>query len=200
MALRLTSGDIRRLAKSLRDTSFYDFPADFGAEETGITYYLKDQASDIPTYSKLLRDPPSGVEDIDSVVVKAADGEKLIEAYATAAGDPDALSISSGVWVFNMYSYVDNGSNGTTQIVVRVYQRDVGGTEIQLFTATSPRITNTAVQLNTMLSTEQQFPLAATDRIIVKFYAKTTSVPNRTVNLVHDGTAHYTHLHTPVVQ
>src|SRR5574342_444771 len=200
MALRLSSDDIRRLAKSLRNTSFYDFPADFGAEETGITYYLKDQASDIPTYSKLLRDPPSGAEDIDSVVVNAGAGEVLIEAYATVAGDPDALSIGSGTWVFNTYSYVDNGTVGTTQIVIRVYQRTGGGVETELFNVTSPRITNTTVQLNTFLATEQQFPLTPTDRIVIKFYAKTTSVPNRTVSLVHDGTAHYTHLHTPVVE
>lgn len=200
MALRLSSGDIRRLAKSLRDTSFYDFPADFGAEETGVTYYLKDQVSDIPTYGELLRDPPSGVEDVDAITVKAADGEKLIEAYATVAGDPDALSIGSGTWVFNIFCYVDNGNIGVTQIVIRVYKRTGGGVETELFNATSPRITNTLVDLNTFLSTQQQFPLTPTDRIVIKFYGKTTSVPNRTLSLVHDGTAHYTHLHTPVVE
>lgn len=199
MALRLSSGDIRRLAKSLRDTSFFDFPEDFGVQQFGATYYLHDAASGIATYSKLLREAPSAVEDIDTVTVKASDGQKLIEAYATDAGDPDALSISNGTWEFDIYSFVDNANVGTTTMIVSVYKRTAGGVETLLFTATSARITNTAVQLNPLLSTQQQFSLAQTDRLVAKFYARTTSVPNRIVSLVHDGTAHFTHFHTPII-
>lgn len=199
MALRLSSGDIRRLQKSLRDTSFYDFPTNFGIEQTGVTYYLHDIASGIPTYFKLLRNAPSAAEDIDTVTVKSTDGLKLIEAYATDGGDPDALSISNGTWEFDIYSYVDNASVGSTTIVVHIYKRDIAATETLLFSATSARITNTVVQLNTLLSVQQQFSLAQTDRIVFKVYAQTTSVPNRAVSLVHDGTAHFTHFHTPIV-
>lgn len=164
----------------------------------GVSFFLDDSASDIATYFTLEEAPTSHPEVDDSVAVNAADGEVLIESYATQVGIPGTDLIQAGSWHWYLYAYVD-ASTSVSQIRIRVYKRTSGGVETELFNAITAEINATSTTLYEFESTQPAYTIGATDRIVVKFFALTTSVVSRTVHLIHNGTTSYSHIHTPIL-
>jgi hypothetical protein len=69
-----------------------------------------------------------------------------------------------------------------------------------LFQVESGEINDTTVTLENVLTAQPAYTgFGATDELSVRFYGRTTNVGNITINLVHDGTTHYSHIHTPLV-
>jgi hypothetical protein len=162
---------------------------------TSANYWFHDDPSDIATYSELLQSPANGTENNDTVSVVLADGEKLIEAYATAPGDPGLTSIPAGDWTFFLYRYASVG--GVGQIVVRVYKRDLASVETLLFFVASGVINESVVTPQVINYASPAITLLATDRIVVKIFGK-TSVPFATiVHFVHDGVLHASYFQRP---
>jgi len=163
---------------------------------SGITYFLHEEI-DTPTgYESALTIPAEDAQDADSITVNASEGEKLIDTYITAVGDPNTTVIPSGAWKFTTYTHVGTVI-GVTEIVIRVYKRTIADVETELFN-TSFVIDSTTVKQYDKLSVQQEINLALTDRLVFKYYAKTTSVPDRTVTLYYEGTDHYSHIDTPI--
>jgi hypothetical protein len=54
----------------------------------------------------------------------------------TISGKPGVEEIPAGPWVFRTYANIDS-SGGTNEIIIRVYKRDLGGTETQLFSGST---------------------------------------------------------------
>lgn len=158
--------------------------------------YLKDEASDIATYEKLSTVPTTGTEDEDTVVVNSTTGEILIDAYATDAGVPGTTLIPAGLWEFITWAKVDTGSVGDSRIVIRVYKRTSGGVETELFNLQTNKLTST-VEESINNSIQPDFIISSTDRIVVKYFGKTTSIPDRTISFYYEGTSHYSHIHLP---
>ena len=103
--------------------------------------------------------------------------------------------IQAGVWTFNSWLHVDLAT-GVTQVVYRVYKRTTGGTETELFNVTTPEINNTTpVMFDVVGVLTADEVVDATDRIVIKLFAKTTSAANRTVTLTYEGSTP-THVHT----
>ncbi|MFA6300771.1 MAG: tail fiber domain-containing protein [Candidatus Paceibacterota bacterium] len=162
----------------------------------GVSFYLDDTASDIPSYVTLTPAPTSLPQIVDSVVVN--NSTALIESYASSPLGLGSTSIEAGVWQFDIYGYLSS----TVQISViraEVYKRDSGGVETLLFTTETPDINSTSVFLASVTTVQPAFAINPTDRLVVKFYGRTTRTSNTTVSLVHNGTANYTHFHTPMV-
>jgi len=163
---------------------------------SGITYFLHEEI-DTPTgYESALTIPAEDAQDADAITVNASEGEKLIDTYITAVGDPNTTVIPSGAWKFTTYTQVGTVI-GVTEMVIRVYKRTITDIETELFN-TSFVIDSTAVKQYDKLTVQQEINLALTDRLVFKYYAKTTSVPNRTVTLYYEGTDHYSHIDTPI--
>ena len=162
------------------------------------TYYLHNDAADVATYEKLLGTPAGGAEDSDAITVAAADGEVVGGSYITYPTSGLGIQVlTGGVWYFNIYCKVDNASTGISQIVARVYKREADTTETELFSSVLPRITSTTTALYEGKVVVADTVLAVTDRLVVKLFAKTTSAANRTVTYYYEGTANYSHIHTP---
>jgi hypothetical protein len=103
--------------------------------------------------------------------------------------------IQAGAWTFNAWLHVDS-TVGVTQVVYRVYTRTTGGTETELFNVTTTEINaTTPTLLSTIGVLTDDVVIDTTDRIVIKLFAKTTSVVNRTVTLTYEG-ATPTHVHT----
>jgi len=164
----------------------------------GTILYFNNTASDIAGYEGL-ESMPAGITEVDeSVTVNSGTGEVLIDPYATISGYPGQALLPAGLWRFRTFHYVDS-SAGTTQVVFKIYNRTVGGTETLLFTATSDDINDLTV--NEYLTSYVQpsaYPVALTDRIVIKVYGKTDRVPNTAVHFVYQGTTHVSHVQTPL--
>lgn len=156
-----------------------------GLSVSGISGYLQ------------LAKPPLDVSaevDLTQEVVDSS-GEVLMKAFVSSA--LGLLAIAAGTWAFSVYGHVDT-VDGTSEIVVRVYKRDVSGTETELFNTTTGALTASAAKY-TLNESESAHSLGAiTDRLVVKFYAKTSSASTRTVHLFYMGATHQTRLSLPV--
>lgn len=173
-----------------------------GSESTvsagpGVAFFYDDTASGIATYDTLNKTPENVVEQDVSAI--ANNGRTLIQAYASASTGLGGAQIDGGEWEFNFYTYVDSLSLGTSSVDIDIFKRTSGGVETLLFNINSGPIISTAISLYTVSTVQQPFSISATDRLIIKVYAKTTALVNRTVHLIYGGTAHYSNLNTPLV-
>ena len=156
--------------------------------------YLTGQASDIGDYHKLVADPDGGSEVEDQVNVASASGLVLIQAFATDDAFETTL-LRAGSWHFITWAKVDN-VGGDTDIVTKVYTRTTGGSETLIATIFSEIDSTTLIQLEVDVFIPDTV-VNETDRLVVKYYAQTTSTPSRVVTMTHDGEDHYTHMHLP---
>lgn len=160
------------------------------------TLFAHNDPSDISPYEKLLTTPTADPESDDTAVTNAASGEVLIDGYITYPTDGLGVAlINGGTWTFVVWGYV-GPAVGTNTIVVRVYKRSQGGTETELFDIETPALTASLAQYEVSTS-QDNIALDPSDRLLVKYFAKSTSVPDRTIHLVYEGTTHYSHIHPP---
>ncbi len=164
---------------------------------SGVDFYIDDTASDISTYSTLNRSPENVAETVLSAT--ANNGRTLIKSLASASGGLGGTQIDAGEWIFDAFAYVDVIGVGFSSIDIDVYKRTSGGTETLLFNANSGTISATT-ELYSIKSIQQAFAINSTDRLVVKYYAKTTAVINRTCSLLYGGSDHYSNFSTPLVQ
>jgi hypothetical protein len=152
-------------------------------------------ASGIVGYKQLIKPPLTVASEVDLTEdVVDTDGEVLMQAFVSPALGID--EIAAGDWVFRVFGYVDT-VDGDSEIVIRVYKRDAAGSETELFDTTTGALTVSAAGY-TITESESAFSLsAATDRLVVKFFAKTSSTGTRTVHLFYMGAARQTRLSMP---
>ncbi len=162
----------------------------------GINYFYDDTGSDITNYQTLNKSPENKVEQDISAV--ANNGRTLIKAFASASAGLGGTQIDAGEWLFDFYGYVDVIGAGFSSLDVDVYSRTSGGTETLLFNVNSGTLTS-STDLYTISTIQQAFSISATDRLVVKIYAKTTALINRTIHFVFAGTTHYSNFSVPLV-
>ncbi len=164
----------------------------------GITYFLHEEISDVATYQKILGDPADDPETSDNAVVNSGSGEVLIKSFVTDPGIPGTTLLSDGVWSFQNYASVSADAQ-TSTIVIRVYKRTTGGVETELFNLTTNEINGSSAALYEKDSVQDDFQVNATDRLVIKYFAQTTSGSDKTITLYYEGMANYTHVHTPFI-
>lgn len=162
--------------------------------------YLHDEVSDIGGgYEVLLTSPANSPEDTDTVAVTTGTSPVLIDAYATESDYPGITEIPAGLWTFKTWLSVDNAV-GITTVTIRIYKRDTGGTETELFNVTTPEI-NSLVPMQYLIESVQAAQiLDATDRLVIKYYTSTSTATSINVTLYYEGTAHYSYIIIPIVQ
>lgn len=162
------------------------------------SFYLQDTAGPDAGFFTLVKTPQGGAQQQDSVTVNSAGGRVLIEKYETPAA-LGRTTIDAGVWAFQTYCQVD-ATTGVSTIQIEIIQRTAGGVETVLFTVTTEEINSLVPFLITTESVQQAFTIAATDKLVAKYYGQTTSVANRLVSMFHNGTVNYSHFDTPFSQ
>lgn len=167
-------------------------PPATGQSETG-SLYFDDTASGVGGYNTLTNTPNLTTEIIDSVVVN--NNTQTIENYMSGA--LGVTIINSGVWQFHAFASVSLTS-GTTTINFNVYKRTAGGSETLLFSVATADINNTTVAEIIAQTTQPAFVVTNTDYLVVKVTATTTHNANVTVNFYHNGSAHFSHIITPL--
>jgi hypothetical protein len=159
------------------------------------TLFLHTAASGVSTYKRLLGSPSPLAQTTATQTANNGSGEVLIAGFVTQP--VGVTSINGNVWSFKTFCHMDSAT-GVSNIVVRVYKRDTVGAETQLFTDQTAEINATTVTQFDIDSVQTSFTTAATDRIVVKYFAKTTSGSTRTFTLYFQGTDNYSHINTPV--
>lgn len=159
------------------------------------TLFLHSETTDISNYNQLLTTAQEDPESTDDTIVNSGDGELLIRSFVT--NQLGINTIPSGTWTFMNWLSVDNAT-GTTTVVIRVYKRS-GGVETELFNVTTPEINGTTATEYDVEAVKGDYAILTTDSLVVKYFAQTTYGVDRTVTLYYEGSANYTHIHTPLV-
>ena len=162
-----------------------------------VTYYLEDVDSDIPGYEVLYNQPTTNAEVQEFAAVSSGTGSILIDPYASVIDGLGRTQIEGGLWQFDTYCNVSQ-LTGDSNITINVYARDVGGSENLLFSVPTGTIYDLKPALYSSDVVQPAFSVNPTDRLVVKYYATTTSMATTTVSFYHGGIDHYSHFHTPM--
>lgn len=165
----------------------------------GVTFFYNDVASDIGGYFDINTSPVSAAEVDDSVAVTSGTSPVLIESYASPVAGLGDSQIDAGVWIFNTWASVSSTATGLCTVRFDVYKRTSGGVETLLFTVNTPTLT-TSIALYDVETVQPSFAINPTDRLVIKVSATNTVATSRTVHFYHNGTTHYSHVHTPLIQ
>jgi hypothetical protein len=163
----------------------------------GVYYYLDDSSSVVATYNALLASPNTLIaEDIDSVTCNSTTNGYYGGYITSQLG---RTLIDAGQYDINLFAKVDN-STGISYFTFDFFRYTTTGNEVLLFSVNSQEINNTIeLAFLGIQTTQTSFVCSATDRLLVKIYAKTDSVPDRTLSFTHNGTARYSNLKVPFI-
>jgi hypothetical protein len=162
-----------------------------GATSGQLFWFHHDAASDCGGcgYEMFRRRPSEGVEVDEDITCAVAGIEYLVDGYITNVSVPNLSLFPVGLWQFHLYGFT---SANTANFIIRVFKREAVApyTETEIFNVTSANFTNTSVaEIITNYTYSGTTLLNATDRIVVKIYAK-NSVNGRHVHFVYEGATH----------
>jgi len=158
----------------------------------GVIYFLTNVSAGFGTYEYMSKTPDALAEIEETVVVNA--NTILIHEYISDVTINKTI-IDAGIWEFNFFGYVNTLN---ANFVIDTYKRTSGGAETLLFSVETDIINWLTPDLSNSTTVQQAFACNATDSLVIKIYGKTTQTSNVTLKLVHSGTTHYSHLHTPL--
>jgi len=126
---------------------------------------------------------------VQAVDIVPASGEVLLGAFATPIGSPGVTMIAPGLWRSRAY-FNTTSAVGLTHIEFKIYNRSATGVETKLFY--KPFITqdidnSVSTEFLTSYARRNATTLFDGDRIVIKVYASTLSLPARTVSMVVGG-------------
>jgi hypothetical protein len=163
----------------------------------GVDLFLDDTATGIGGYFTLSPTPNTAIsEQLDNIIVNAntVTGEGYLSLSLGGS------QIDAGTWQFDIYRYISSGNTtGTTELIFDIYKRTSGGTETLLFSIATGDVNDTTNVLQSITTVQPAFAINSTDRLLIKVKGHRIEVGNRTITFTHNGTSHYSHLHTPLV-
>jgi hypothetical protein len=165
---------------------------------SGVVFFPDDTDSDIGGYDSLYNYPTGAGETEDLGAVTSSTSPVLIKAFASASGGLGSTSIEGGAWDFSVWAKTTGITDADT-LLIRVYKRTTGGSETLLFEVETATLTTSYLEYS-VESVQAAFAINTTDRLIIKFYAKTTGALTRNISYTHNGTSRYSHVHSPMAQ
>lgn len=160
----------------------------------GVVYFLSNAPSGVSTYEIMDQSPDTTPEVDESIVIK--NETKYFEGYISR-NPLNRTIIDAGIWSFGIYSYVSH-DNAQTVLEIHVYKISATNVETLLFQCETANISALSPFLYDIDSIQPQYMVDVTDKLLFKIYARTNRNTDTTVHLLHSGTEHYTHCHTPI--
>jgi hypothetical protein len=168
----------------------------------GVPYYFHNELSDISPYEVIERVPGTGADDSDTITVSSTQGYTGLsfgDGYLTPLNDPGVTEIPAGVQAFNIWARANSVASGRQpRIYVEVLKRDATGTITPMFRTVDSNILTTSIalyELNQTLSLP--YPIASTDRVLVKPYGKQSATTGLTdITFYYDGSSYSSYVLT----
>jgi len=155
-------------------------------------------------YETMLTTPSTDAQEIETVTVRASDGWKIISSHSiTNAQMGNVTKVPAGAGAVHYHAKVD-ASVGVSQFLFRFSTSALDGVtgKDDWYSSTGTEINNTddfASYIDGgVLTTELN--LTTYTAIILEVYAKTSSVPNRTLSFAYQGSSNTAYCDTPISQ
>jgi len=167
----------------------------------GSQWYDHNIAStDLAGYLVFNRTIPSDGEGSAAVAAPAPDTEYLIKSFATEEGDPSITSLPAGDRIWTTYAKVSSLAGGNSWIIIRLYKRNLAGTETEMYNLSTGYLSTTTTADVTTETIPLDMSMLNTDRFVAKYYAVTESAANPTITIYFDGTTHVSKASSPINQ
>lgn len=177
-------------------------PGIIGASN-GITEYLNDTDSPDVTDAKYLylsRTPITTSETSVTASVASANSPQEIKSFIMSSTGIGVTTLPAGVWNFNIYA--KNSAGTTAGFEILVYAATVSGGAVTLGTPLFTTVNQTLTSILTGYDIDVIQPaftgLTAAHRLVLLFRATQTASPSRDVTIYLGGSAHASHVHTPL--
>lgn len=164
---------------------------------SGVDFFFNTASSDITGYDLLQKTPDTSAAQDEFADCTASSGHVLIDAYiGDAIGD---TKLDAGIWDLEFFSYVSI-PDGISQVHFHFYKRSTSGVETMLFHMDSGHVDALTPTLFQVASTQPQFSVDPTDRLVIKVFAATDNASTVRVHFLHSGNDYWTHVTTPLIQ
>ena len=149
---------------------------DVTAGETSPVYMLTGSNSDISGYESAVALSSYTAGTLATVSQTVTTSETLLEEFATNLGFPNTTALPIGLFSFHWETQKSSGPRFYYSYA-KLFKRSAGGTETLLLTSdnSSQVSANTVQQVDVNAFSASIIPLLATDRIVVKVYARTVT-------------------------
>lgn len=162
------------------------------------TLFLHNEVSNVAGYETLSTLPGNGVEISENVAASSGTGPVSFDKYLSDTGYPGVNKIPAGLWRFHDYAAVDSNT-GVTRIRVQVSTRSTGGVETLHFITDGPELAVGTTEYLWTYTQPSDIAISATDRLVIEYFAISTSAASRTVTHYYEGTSRASHVDTPIV-
>ena len=160
-------------------------------------YNMSD--SSLAGYKVIDKNIPYSTEGLSSTILEVQNTEYLIQSFITPINDPYLTSMASGTRRWDSYISVSSINTGDTYLIHKLYKRVANGTETLIYTFPSNKISSTGINLiSTSYTMSSPMPMNISDRFVMKYYAKTTSAADITINLYYDGNSRVSKIYSPI--
>ncbi|KKL18930.1 hypothetical protein LCGC14_2470600, partial [marine sediment metagenome] len=152
-------------------------------------YFLNDTADAIGgIYYKMEDNDLGGGESTLSTIIGTTGNDKPLVNFITPANEPGVLQIEAGVYNMHVHAEKTAGSSTVDGIYWELYKREVSTVETLLGTSEISSAVTVKAPFNMHLVLSSAVTLAATDRLLIKFYANLSGGAGATVALYQEGT------------
>jgi hypothetical protein len=160
----------------------------------GSAYYFTNDING--SYLTLSATPKNGTQAQLQTAVN--NNTSLLGSFATTTALNRTI-IDAGIWEFNLWVLSDS-TQATTNVYAEVYKLSSTNVETLLFTLNnSNNIGSTTVIQYSISGTQPSYTILATDKLLIKLYAKTTRTQNTIVTVYYNSEQYYSHAHTPLI-
>lgn len=152
-----------------------------------LIYFLYHDASDIGGYKVCDTAIPAGVE--STLTYSAlADGDTLLDEFATPSGHPGLDYMFSGIWNLNIHA-AKTTTDKEVRLYFEVYKRTTGGVETLVGTSYNSNVLGTSSAAYIISYNGSITDLDLTDRIVIKVYSSVSGTgTDPDVSLYIEGT------------
>lgn len=175
-------------------------------EWTFDTYTYVDDATDISEVIVSIHKVVAGAGTIEITGAGTSRTATVTGGTPFVAGDSNADLILTGRIITPAAVLVITGFTDDHTLTVEclvTYTNEAGvaySVDRYLFQSSTGEINNLAAALKEGITVQPAFAINITDKLVARYFVRTNHAGAITVHLVHNGTQHYTHFHTPLRQ
>lgn len=164
------------------------------------TYYVRDETTGTASLWRTIMSSPSSANEVSRTVnVPVASNIVRISSHITLSGDPGVRILPAGIWSFTTWAQVASIVN-TGQLVITVSTVSFDGSIVtEIVSSTSTAFLDTAVDRFDMVAIQTaDIVLSTSDRILVQYFGRSSSVIGINFTLYYQGTARFSHISSPI--
>jgi hypothetical protein len=165
----------------------------------GISYFPSDVSSDLVDHNYAYR-IPDGTPEVWASGYSDHNVETLIAEFISPSGDPGVSWVDGGNWLSRLWAKINYLGPDTHKVITKVLSITPTGDETERIIFTSDELIDVInPQESDNIVSDPGFAIGPTDRLVFRYYARSTSLTPTEFILYYEGSEHTTYVQVPIV-